>query len=102
VPSTVENRKKDQTSIPSAAAKSKVSPGASNAPATAVLTMPNKPQLKPPTKKGAVVQESGMPLFVPKKGQSSSGEDRRSEACGKRSEGGIRPIKGQNHGDSNR
>jgi hypothetical protein len=55
VPSTVENQKKDQTSIPSAAAKSKVSPGASNAPTTAVPTMPSKPQLKPPTKIGVVM-----------------------------------------------
>jgi hypothetical protein len=59
VPSAIENRGKDHTSIPSAAAKSKVSLG--NAPTTAVPTMPSKPQLKPPTTTGAVVRESVMP-----------------------------------------
>jgi hypothetical protein len=52
VPSAIENRGKDHTSIPSVAAKSKVSLG--NAPTTAVPTMPSKPQLKPPTTTGAV------------------------------------------------
>jgi hypothetical protein len=67
VPSTVENREKDHTSIPSMAAKSKVSPSASNAPATAVPTMPSKSQLKLPTKTRAVVRESVMLHSSPRK-----------------------------------
>jgi hypothetical protein len=72
VPSAVENWEKDQTSIPSVAAKSKVSPSASNPPATAVPTIPSKPQLKLPTKIGAVVRESGMPLSFPRKAKAAT------------------------------
>jgi hypothetical protein len=98
VPSAVENRERDQTSIPSVAAKSKVNPGASNAPATAVPTMPSKPQLKPLMKIGAVVRESGMPHSSPRKAKATPEKTGDLKPVDREVKGGSGPSKAKTMG----
>jgi hypothetical protein len=98
LPSTIENREKDHTSIPSAAAKSKVSPGASNAPTMAVPTMPSKPQLKPPTTIGVVVRESMMPHSFLRKAKAAPEKIGDPKPVEREVKGGSGPSKAKTMG----